>query len=359
MTNHLQPHTASSSNEDFFSSPEWTSITDPSPALTDSLSFEFDSSCDPSPLLTDFNYDENDEEGIHGFASAPLFGPSDQIYGGDFNKSSNDFPLFGDSTSSAPQEAPSSNANGGEGSSPRRAAQLAFSRSLVDNSAPSSGAQSNEDGSNATFALFRALSSTGLQHSGITATAPIENATANPLNISSPPKTILNDFNVPSSSSTSTSTAPAPTPAPAPQVKAVAPTPAQGHGNNTGRRGTKRRLDTSDLLPLDAPIQPRHYKTPSSTSRKPSAGSKAGEEEARAIEIEEAKLQKLTDPHAAKRLSNTLAARRSRHRKAEELRMLNETIENLRGEVEMWKKRCARAEGVSEEDLEMEGGDSE
>lgn len=320
----LQPHTASSSNDDFFSSPEWTSITDPSPALTDSLSFDFDSSCDPSPLLTDFNYE--DDEGLAGFANAPLFPPS---------SSSKDFPLFGEKD------------NGG---SPH---QLAFSRSSVDNSTPANPS-SNETESNATFNLFRALSSSGLQH--INATAQVENATANPLTISTPPKSPLNE--VISTPGPSIS-APAPAQEPAPPASSVnkaaaaatAVNPAPG---NSGRRGTKRRLESSDLLPLDAPIQPRSYKTATSTSRKPTAGSKAGEAEARAIEIEEAKLQKLTDPHAAKRLSNTLAARRSRHRKAEELRTLNETIDSLRGEVEMWKKRCARAEGVSEAELEAE-----
>ena len=50
------------------------------------------------------------------------------------------------------------------------------------------------------------------------------------------------------------------------------------------------------------------------------------------------------DARSLKRLSNTLAARRSRHRKAEELKRLHDTIETLQNEVAMWKQRCERAE---------------
>lgn len=57
--------------EDFLSSPEWT---DPSPALTDSMSFEIDS-CGPSPLLPLDSYE--DDLGVPGIAGAPLFPPQD------------------------------------------------------------------------------------------------------------------------------------------------------------------------------------------------------------------------------------------------------------------------------------------
>ncbi len=60
-----------SAAEDFLSSPEWT---DPSPALTDSMSFEINS-CDPSPLLPLDSYE--DDLGVPGIAGAPLFPPQD------------------------------------------------------------------------------------------------------------------------------------------------------------------------------------------------------------------------------------------------------------------------------------------
>ncbi|GAC76155.1 hypothetical protein PANT_19c00126, partial [Moesziomyces antarcticus T-34] len=63
----FQAHAA----EDFLSSPDWT---DPSPALTDSMSFEIDS-CGPSPLLPLDSYD--DDLGVPGIAGAPLFPPQD------------------------------------------------------------------------------------------------------------------------------------------------------------------------------------------------------------------------------------------------------------------------------------------
>ncbi|GAC76154.1 hypothetical protein PANT_19c00126, partial [Moesziomyces antarcticus T-34] len=107
-------------------------------------------------------------------------------------------------------------------------------------------------------------------------------------------------------------------------------------------RGTKRRLDTTDLLPLDAPIQKRNYYTVSATSRRDTA-------EADEFAEEEAAIRREKDPRVAKRLSNTLAARRSRHRKAEELRLLHEKIEALSGEVESWKRRCELAERERDE----------
>ena len=50
------------------------------------------------------------------------------------------------------------------------------------------------------------------------------------------------------------------------------------------------------------------------------------------------------DARALKRLSNTIAARRSRHRKAEELKRLYDMIEQLEKQVGVWKGRCEAAE---------------
>ena len=64
-----------------------------------------------------------------------------------------------------------------------------------------------------------------------------------------------------------------------------------------------------------------------------SATSRRDTAEADEFAEEEAAIRREKDPRVAKRLSNTLAARRSRHRKAEELRLLHEKIEALSAEL--------------------------
>ena len=104
-------------------------------------------------------------------------------------------------------------------------------------------------------------------------------------------------------------------------MSASAPLPARPE---TGRR---RRREPADLLPIDAPIQPRHYHAQSATSRRddPSEDCEVATDQ--------------VDARTQKRLSNTLAARRSRHRKAEELKHLHDTINALRDEVAIWRGR--------------------
>lgn len=116
-------------------------------------------------------------------------------------------------------------------------------------------------------------------------------------------------------------------------------------------RGTRRRRrDADELLPIDAPIQPRTYHTESATSRRDSTGSKSRSTSPREAQDSPRTPSVLLennpdmDARSLKRLSNTLAARRSRHRKAEELKKLYDTIEELRQEAAMWKKRCEDAE---------------
>lgn len=107
--------------------------------------------------------------------------------------------------------------------------------------------------------------------------------------------------------------------------------------------GRRRRRDVEELLPIDAPIQPRTYRTESATSRKDSSKSAecGSPQESAASSVEDGHEM---DARSMKRLSNTLAARRSRHRKAEELKRLYETIERLEKEAQDWKERCLAAE---------------
>ncbi len=122
-------------------------------------------------------------------------------------------------------------------------------------------------------------------------------------------------------------------------------------GGTKSFRGTRRRRrDVDELLPLDAPIQPRMYHTESATSRRDSKDhSSSGEVSPKngnplaTPTLPSAENQDL-DARALKRLSNTIAARRSRHRKAEELKRLYDMIEQLEKQVGVWKGRCEAAE---------------
>lgn len=109
------------------------------------------------------------------------------------------------------------------------------------------------------------------------------------------------------------------------------------------RTAKRRRREVDELLPIDAPIQPRKYLTESATSRRdPSVSQTGPESDSPSCSFVEGSRE--LDARTQKRLSNTLAARRSRHRKAEELKRLYETIATLEKEAAMWKQRCEVAE---------------
>ncbi|SNX83839.1 uncharacterized protein MEPE_02547 [Melanopsichium pennsylvanicum] len=329
--------------DDFLSSPDWT---DPSPALTDSMSFEIDS-CGPSPLLPLDSYD--DDFGVPGIAGAPLFPPQDGY------ASSNVSPLelahhdvganavgdFG-----APQMSFEFSLFPEVNKPVHRPVEMAFSK--LNKPAAGIGAPDEDPA----MTLLRALSSAALSNSATTASVSVNTSTAAASAAPAAPTLTASPL-----AFTSMSAPLAPSPAPAcaaSSASALAPThdseseissPAMDrHSSLTSikstdaSRGTKRRLDSADLLPLDAPIQKRTYYTVSATSRRDTA------HEVDEFAEEEAAIRREKDPRVAKRLSNTLAARRSRHRKAEELRLLHEKIEALSNEVESWKKRCEMAE---------------
>ncbi|KIY65935.1 hypothetical protein CYLTODRAFT_437641 [Cylindrobasidium torrendii FP15055 ss-10] len=99
---------------------------------------------------------------------------------------------------------------------------------------------------------------------------------------------------------------------------------------------------------MDEPTQPRHYTSPSSTSRKevpayfvrraPQAPPSDEEDEL----TEEPPAANATDQEKIeyKRRQNTLAARRSRKRKMQYTNNLQETVERLMIEKEVWKTRA-------------------
>ncbi|KAI0769115.1 hypothetical protein BD413DRAFT_605136 [Trametes elegans] len=120
--------------------------------------------------------------------------------------------------------------------------------------------------------------------------------------------------------------------------------------------GTRKNITPDALVSMDAPIQPRKYVTPSSTSRKevPTAFLKKkrarsqafGEEDE--LEDEVNIDQNDLDAIEAKRRQNTLAARRSRKRKLEYQRELESNVEREKEEKEMWKRRAAVLQALLE-----------
>jgi hypothetical protein len=114
--------------------------------------------------------------------------------------------------------------------------------------------------------------------------------------------------------------------------------------------GTRKNITPDALLPVEAPIQPRKYVTPSRTSRKElpavfarkRARSMAfgdGDDEDQLLEELRALPPNPTEAQRieAKRLQNTIAARRSRRRKLETQMQMEETLQQLQAENAYWK----------------------
>jgi hypothetical protein len=110
-----------------------------------------------------------------------------------------------------------------------------------------------------------------------------------------------------------------------------------------------RKNSPEALIPMDAPTQARRYLTPSATSRKEvpaffykmrTASPPSDDEEDELVE--EAPAPNATDQEKIewKRRQNTLAARRSRKRKVQNLQRLEQTVEQLTREREIWKTRA-------------------
>lgn len=133
----------------------------------------------------------------------------------------------------------------------------------------------------------------------------------------------------------------------APTTRRMSNTSSMSHPNMPHR---SRRYSPDHLIGLEDPTQPRRYITPSSTSRKdiPSIylknrrTSQPSDEEDDELTEEQPPLANATDQEKIewKRRQNTLAARRSRRKKAMYTQQLEETVERLRIEREMWRTRA-------------------
>ena len=132
-------------------------------------------------------------------------------------------------------------------------------------------------------------------------------------------------------------------------------TPVSAPRRKNAPTGTRKNITPEALVPYDAPIQPRKYVTPSSTSRKAvPAGfaKKRGRSVAFGKDDEdELASEAQLDPNdldaiEAKRRQNTLAARRSRKRKLEYQRELETSVERLSEDMSRWKRRAETLEAV-------------
>lgn len=118
--------------------------------------------------------------------------------------------------------------------------------------------------------------------------------------------------------------------------------------------GTRKNIVPELLVPVDAPIQSRKYLIPSATSRKelPATWRRKRLRAAAADEedqlIEETLTPTLSEQEqiTAKRHQNTIAARRSRMRKLEYQRTLEENLEQHKRESEMWKQRALTCQAL-------------
>ncbi|CAD6974927.1 unnamed protein product [Tilletia controversa] len=383
-------------------SPVWSSLGDdfshpsehdPSPSLSDSLTFdELLSSCNPSPLFDDMPYSAVGG----GLADVPLFGsyaPMSQPAVGQQSKdrvsSSLAAGVAGVTSATAPSgfggdftlfpDAPIST------STSSTAPTLLTSTTSTTTTSPLQmaldGLVAPELGSKETVEyIYRALTAAAQGQPAPSApVASTSSASSSPMlwstngrpsmypSVSAPALTSFQFTPPVTTAPTATTTTTATDPVAEPTTTttttpAIATSSSTGQGNKrsssrkTSVLGVKRRADADELLPLDAPIQERSYRAPSATSRKDlSASTSASTSTANEAAPPTPAAAEPDSPSAdvipeglsameAKRLSNTLAARRSRHRKAEDLRVLHETIDSLKEEVQQWKRRCMRAE---------------
>ncbi|VDB87398.1 unnamed protein product [Peniophora sp. CBMAI 1063] len=144
--------------------------------------------------------------------------------------------------------------------------------------------------------------------------------------------------------------APQPTSAPTPEPTEAAKAAATRRKSQP--TGTRKNVTPESLVPIDAPIQQRKYLAPSATSRKEvpatfarkRARSQAfGDDEE---EVPQGPTMSEEEAIKAKRLQNTLAARRSRKRKLEHQQLLEETIEAERSAKEQWRAHAMVLEAL-------------
>lgn len=119
-------------------------------------------------------------------------------------------------------------------------------------------------------------------------------------------------------------------------------------GPSTSNRCKQRSPEAR--IPLDAPTQPRQYVTASATSRKDVPSFFHNKQRSQSIpsdgEEDELEDERTGLPHndqeeiEKRRRKNTLAARKSRMKKLEQRLALEQTVERLTTEREIWRTRA-------------------
>jgi hypothetical protein len=137
-----------------------------------------------------------------------------------------------------------------------------------------------------------------------------------------------------------------------PQTPALAPAalaPLSGSANNgrkvAGPTGFRKGVTPSAMVPMDAPTQTRQYLSDSKTSRKeiPAAFQNKARKRQRDEALDEDEVpDDIQDAIAAKRRLNTLAARRSRARKAQTALENEERIQGLVDHVTRLQEELVR-----------------
>jgi hypothetical protein len=121
----------------------------------------------------------------------------------------------------------------------------------------------------------------------------------------------------------------------------------------TSATGVRKNIKPDALIPADAPTQPRKYHTPSATSRKnipiafarKRARSRAfGDEDDELANEDSALTPTEAQLIETKRRQNTIAARKSRKKRLEYLRELEESVEILTKERDEWRSRALISE---------------
>ncbi|KAF5381930.1 hypothetical protein D9757_007568 [Collybiopsis confluens] len=136
-------------------------------------------------------------------------------------------------------------------------------------------------------------------------------------------------------------------------------TRSKSRGPSLNATGTRKDITPESMVPYNAPTQSRSYVLPSSTSRKAypaHAARKRSRSEAfgdNTQEQDELTSEAAPGPNASevehiewKRRQNTLAARKSRKRKLEHLRIVECERDELKQDRDKWKVRCGVLEGV-------------
>ncbi|KAF8443198.1 hypothetical protein L210DRAFT_3165384 [Boletus edulis BED1] len=119
-----------------------------------------------------------------------------------------------------------------------------------------------------------------------------------------------------------------------------------GPARKSTATGTRKNITPGSLVPVDTPTQSRKYVTPPTTSWKELPAAGAGDEENQLAD--EGLTPSLSDLEQieVKRRQNTIAARRSRKRKLEYQRELEQSLEQYKRESEMWKQRALTCQAL-------------